>query len=93
MDVMDFVRMFFQKIWALFGINFPGFDVSIGAICIGALFAVLGLKIFSLVVGFSFSPVSIFDTLSGEKRARLDASRSQRTRKFKIANERKGDTR
>lgn len=53
--MFDYIGLWFQSIWTLFGINYPGFGFSIGAVCLGALAATLGLRIIGKAVGTSFS--------------------------------------
>lgn len=61
----DFLRLWFDSIWQLFQIEYPGFGLSIGAISLGALAAVIGLRVLGKILGFSFAPASILKGVNG----------------------------
>jgi len=57
--MIEFLKMFFSKIWELFSIKWPGFEFSIGsvflaaAVSVGALTAILKMVGVSFLGGFS----------------------------------------
>lgn len=85
--VFDFISMFFSNIWRLFMIEYPGVNIPIGFILIGALVAVLGLSILGHILGFSFSPVSIVRSFY-----KHEQRKGGNNKNIKISSERKGDT-
>lgn len=84
-EVFDFISMFFSNIWRLFMIEYPGVNIPIGFILIGALVAVLGLSILGHALGFSFSPASIV-------RSFYEHGKGGNNKNIKVSDKRKGDT-
>ena len=58
-----FLNMFFNSVWDLFSLKWPGFDFSIGTVFLGAAFALVALrifgKLFSMHIGFGGSAASV----------------------------------
>lgn len=78
--MFDYIGLWFQSIWTLFGINYPGFGFSIGAVCLGALAATLGLRIIGKAVGTSFSISGFASSVRGGN-----------NKNIKVSKERQGD--
>lgn len=82
----DFIRLWFNTIWSLFSINFPGFNFSIGSVLIGGLAATLGLRILGKALGTSFD-------IGGFARSAWNVDKIGKHKKnIRISEERKRDT-
>lgn len=79
--MIDFIVMWFTKIWELFSIKWPGFNFSIGSVHLAALLSVGALTAIMKMTG-----VSITGTVRGF------GSRGGNNQNIKISSERKGDT-
>lgn len=78
--MLDFISLFFSKVWELFTIKWPGFDFPIWAAFLGVAFAVIALSL----VGRLFN-VSVGSALTG-------AVRGGNNHNIKVAKARKDDT-
>lgn len=78
--MLDYISMWFSSVWSLFGINYPGFGFSIGAVFLGGLAATLGLRIIGKAVGTSFSISGFAHSVRGGN-----------NKKIKVSKERQGD--
>lgn len=79
--MIDFVVMWFSKIWAMFSIPWPGFNFSIGSVFLAVLLSSGALTAIMKMTG-----VSITGTIRGF------GSRGGNNRNIKVSDNRKGDT-
>lgn len=73
---MEFVKVWFNAIWDLFSIKWPGFDFSIGMAFVGATLAGIGLTIVGSVFELFHPP----------------SQKGGNSKKIKVSKERKNDT-
>jgi len=75
---MDFVTVWFDAIWQLFSIKWPGFDFSIGVAFAACILVVIGLALVGKVFDLSFSASA--------------KQRGGNNKKIKVSKEREKDT-
>lgn len=82
--MFEYIGLLFSSVWELYQIPFPGFSFSIGSVAVGALVAVVSLKMLGLLTGMSFDGFGIGTTLSGY-------GKGWRLNQMKISAERRND--
>lgn len=81
--MLDFIALFFSKIWELFSIKWPGFDFPIGYAFLGVSFSVIALGIVARLLNISLG--SAASSVAG-------AVKGGNNKRIKVPNERKDDT-
>lgn len=81
--MLDFISLFFSKIWEFFSIKWPGFDFPIWAVFLGVAFSVIALNLIARL--FNFSLGSALSGVAG-------SVKGGNNHNIKISKNRKDDT-
>lgn len=84
--MFEFITLLFEGVWALYQIKFPGTEMSIGSIAIGAVVVVISLKLLGVMTGLNFSVSGFLKSVSGEE------VKGGNNKNIKVSKERSGDT-
>lgn len=84
--MFSFIELLFNGVWALYQIKFPGTDMTIGSIAIGAVVVVISLKLLGIITGLNFSVSGFLKSVSGEE------VKGGNNKKIKVSKERSGDS-
>lgn len=74
---MDFVTVWIDAIWSLFGINWPGFGFSIGAAFAGCVLIVIGLSLVGKIFDLAFPGKSTNQRGGNNKKMKIDKKREK----------------
>lgn len=75
--MIEFISMFFEKIWELFQIPYPGFGFSVATVAIGALCAVFCFRLIGYLTGWSFSIGGWISHVKGGNNKNIKVSKSR----------------
>lgn len=78
--MFEFISLLFNTVWELYKLPFPGLDIPIGSVVLGALAVVFSLNILGNMTGMSFSVKSLSQVRGGNNS------------NIKVSEKRKGDT-
>lgn len=82
MEIFQYISVLFSAVWELFSIDFPGTNISFGAIGMGALSITLSLRLIGVLTGAHFSISGAGNSIR---------MRGANNRKIKISEARKYD--
>lgn len=80
--MFEIIQAIFTGVWNMFSIPYPGFEFSIATVLIGALCAVMGLRILGNVFGFSFGVGGILNHVKGGNNRKIKVNEKRKRDKL-----------